>query len=48
MSMSYISQKKKFAQQVGISFELFQFSANITESELVKEIQSLNRDSDIS
>lgn len=47
-SLRYISQKKKFCEKVWISFRLFQFPENITQDELLWEIESLNKNPEIS
>ncbi len=48
VSMRYISQKKRFAEQIGMNFKLFQFPENISERDLLSEIQKLNQSPDVS
>jgi len=43
-SLRYIKQKKKWAEKVWITFKLFQFEKNISEMELLKNIEKLNAD----
>ncbi len=47
-SLRYIGQKRKFCEQVGIVFKLYQFPKEITENKLKSEIISLNNDWNIS
>lgn len=47
-SLRYISQKRKFAQKIGMGFELFQFSDDILEEALKSEVSSLNNNPNIS
>jgi methylenetetrahydrofolate dehydrogenase (NADP+)/methenyltetrahydrofolate cyclohydrolase len=47
-SLRYISQKRKFAQKIGMGFELFQFKNDISEEKLKSEVISLNNNMDIS
>lgn len=47
-SLRYISQKKRFAEQIWMNFEIFQFPASISEKDLLQEIQTLNWDTGIS
>lgn len=47
-SLRYIKQKRKFAEKIGMWFELFQFENTISEDELKHEIISLNNNSNIS
>jgi methylenetetrahydrofolate dehydrogenase (NADP+) / methenyltetrahydrofolate cyclohydrolase len=47
-SNSYIWQKKKFAEYVGMNFRLLHFDEKISEYELIKEIHKLNNDFDVS
>lgn len=46
-SLSYIRQKRKAAERLGMDFELFSFEASISEQELVAAIQGLNNNPDI-
>lgn len=46
-SLSYIRQKRKAAERLGMDFELFSFEASISEQELVAAIQRLNTNPDI-
>lgn len=46
-SLSYIRQKQKAAERLGMDFELFSFEASISEQELVAAIQGLNNNPDI-
>lgn len=43
-SLRYIAQKQKWAEYVGIEFELRQFDENISQERLLKEIHLLNQD----
>ena len=43
----YIRQKAKMAEYVGYEFSLKKFDENITEEELVGEIEKINNDSDV-
>lgn len=47
-SMRYINQKRKFAEQIGMWFTLFEYPDTITEKELIKELIKLNSDHAIS
>lgn len=47
-SLRYISQKQKFSEKIGMQFQLFKFPEEITEEELLEEIQKLNHDNNIS
>ncbi len=47
-SLRYIKQKQKWAEYVGIEFELFSFEENISENELLQKVQFLNNDENIS
>ena len=46
-SLSYIGQKRKFSERVGIDFELRQFEPSITEDGLVTEIKKFNDDASV-
>jgi len=43
-SLSYVKQKAKTADKTGVLSELKKYSANITQSEILSEIQNLNED----
>jgi len=47
-SFRYIKQKRKFAEKIWMNFRLFQFEEDISESDFIKEIHTLNNDSHIS
>lgn len=47
-SLRYIAQKRKNAQKIGIGFELFEFSEDISQEILLGEIQKLNKNTKIS
>ncbi len=47
-SQLYVKLKKKAAEKNGINFQLFQFSAKIKETRIIKKIQELNADKKIS
>ena len=47
-SFRYIKQKRKFAEEVGMNFELFQFPVTITEESFIQEIYKLNHNNAIS
>ncbi len=47
-SLRYIAQKRKFAQQIWMDFQLFQFPISISQENLIEEIQSLNNNSEVS
>jgi len=47
-SLRYINQKRKWAEEVGITFELFSFDENISEEQLLQTINNLNNDKNIS
>ena len=47
-SLRYISQKRKFAQKIGMGFKLFQFEETISEEQLKAEVIVLNNNPDIS
>ncbi|MBT3729531.1 hypothetical protein HOF65_02095 [bacterium] len=46
--MRYIKQKKKWAEYVGINFNLVKFEETISEVELLKQINDFNNDTNIS
>lgn len=46
-SLRYIQQKEKWAQYVGITFELIKFEENTSEQELIKKIYELNNDKNV-
>lgn len=46
-SLRYISQKKKWADYVGIAFELLQYSADVSQERLLTDIQALNEDREV-
>ncbi len=46
-SIRYINQKKKWAEYVGIDFELKEFSQDVQEKELLKIVQELNNDQNV-
>lgn len=46
-SLSYIRQKRLFAERVGIDFELRQFDVSIGEKELITAIRELNTDANV-
>ncbi len=43
VSLSYISQKKKYAEKAGVEFSLYQFSKKIKEKDLTKEIEKISK-----
>jgi len=43
----YIKQKEKMAKEIGYGFKLLKFMDDITEEELIKEIDGLNNDNDV-
>lgn len=47
-SLRYIKQKRKFAEQIWMWFELIQLSENISQDALLKEIKKCNTRSEIS
>lgn len=47
-SIRYIKQKKKWAEYVGINFNLVKFEETISEVELLKQINDFNNDTNIS
>lgn len=46
-SLSYVQQKKKKAQEVGILYQQIVYNETVTTTELVSKINELNRDSSI-
>ena len=42
-SKSFLRQKEKFANELGIKFQLLQFPQDISESELIEQINKLNK-----
>lgn len=46
-SLSYIKQKEKWAVHCGIDFELKKFEVSILETELLNEINKLNKDNSV-
>jgi len=46
-SQSYIRQKEKFAEQAGVLSEVRRFPNTMTETELLKEIEKINKDNSI-
>ena len=46
-SLSYIKQKQKWANYVGIDFELIKFEENVKETELLRKIKELNNDQSV-
>ena len=46
-SASYIGQKRKFAQQVGMGFDLKKFDENISETDLLDAVHACNTDPNI-
>lgn len=46
-SVRYVKQKQKWAKYCGFDFKLREFSENITQEELLKEIDSINNDDSI-
>ena len=44
-SASYVAQKEKFAAKAGIKSEVRRFNAEITEEEILSEIDKINQDS---
>ena len=47
-SLAYVKQKKKFALQTGMDFELHAFEETLSENELIDEVEKLNRDETVS
>ena len=48
VSMRYITQKKRFAEKVGINFTLFTYPEDISEENLLYNISGINKNSQIS
>ncbi|PZM82189.1 bifunctional methylenetetrahydrofolate dehydrogenase/methenyltetrahydrofolate cyclohydrolase [Candidatus Gracilibacteria bacterium] len=46
-SLRYIEQKRKWAEYVGIKFDLIKYSENVKEIELLNKIKDLNKDKNI-
>lgn len=46
-SKRYIAQKEKWAKHCGIKFELIHLKEDTTEADLIKEIEKLNKDTNI-
>ena len=46
-SLSYIRQKQKWADYVGIDFKLIKFEENVKETELLRKIKELNNDQSV-
>lgn len=47
-SLRYIAQKRKFSEKIGMNFQLFQLPEDISEWDLLEEIQKLNTNPNIS
>jgi len=47
-SLRYIKQKQKWAEYVGIDFEIFSFEENIAKKDLLECVHKLNNDENIS
>ncbi len=47
-SLRYIKQKKKWAEYIWINFKLTTFKSDVTEEELLKNIDNFNKDENIS
>ena len=47
-SVSYVGQKRKFAKQTGMEFDLRKFEETLSEAELLKEVRKLNDDASVS
>lgn len=47
-SVAYVKQKRKYALQTGMEFELKEFEEHISEDELLAVIKTLNRDENVS
>lgn len=47
-SEKYVEQKKKWAEFVGMNFALYRFETNISEKELLEEVEKLNNDTNTS
>lgn len=46
-SLKYIKQKKKWAEKIGITFNMTKFEDTITEGELLDNINALNNDNNV-
>jgi methylenetetrahydrofolate dehydrogenase (NADP+)/methenyltetrahydrofolate cyclohydrolase len=46
-SSAYINQKKKFAEEIGVSVSHLNFSENVSEKDVISKIDELNKDDDI-
>ena len=46
-SVSFLKQKSKTAEKIGVNFKIFKFAANITTGKLLKEIAQLNKNKNI-
>lgn len=46
-SKSFLKQKEKTAQELGIKFQLFQFDEAISEKDLIQKIEKINADDQI-
>ncbi len=46
-SKSFLKQKEKIAQRLGITFRLYEFSLNILEKDLINEIKKLGGDAGV-
>lgn len=44
VSLRYIAQKKRFAEMIGMDFELFQYPQDISQKQLLENIETLNND----
>jgi methylenetetrahydrofolate dehydrogenase (NADP+)/methenyltetrahydrofolate cyclohydrolase len=47
-SEKYVEQKKKWAEFIGIGFNLYRFETSISENELLEEVEKLNKDTNTS
>ena len=47
-SMSFVFQKRKACQELGIDFELFEFDSKVTNSELTQKVRNIAKRQDIS
>ena len=46
-SASYVAQKEKFAVKAGIDSEVLRFNSEISESEILNQIDEINKDDEI-
>lgn len=46
-SISYVTQKRKSCEQVGMAFELIEYDESITQHELLAKIEELNNDMNV-